>query len=120
MIDTCKRGTVRPLPDDAGWSYSRRDVPFENDYEWCLWDSERTQLPDDAWYDGPGHQGGFALWPITAASAIIPCIALRRLWRRKRAGKFGLCRLCGYDLRTTPDRWLPPVRCWQIDIGKTA
>jgi hypothetical protein len=103
-VETCTPGTVRDEPDDAGWSYSRRDESDENEYPWRLWDFEKLQLPSDAWYNGPVWEGGFAIWPFASASAIAPCIGMLRFWRRKRASELGRCRACGYDLRATPDR----------------
>jgi hypothetical protein len=103
-VQTCKDGAVRPSPEDAGWSYFRPDAPFEEEYQWWVWSLERTQLPDDAWYNGPGWDGGFAIWPIVLLSAVAPCIGLQRVWRRRRWAKSGRCRFCGYDLRATPDR----------------
>jgi hypothetical protein len=45
-------------------------------------------------------------WALTLASAVLPVIGGRRVLRmlvRRRRGP-GLCPVCGYDLRATPDR----------------
>ena len=43
-------------------------------------------------------------WALTAITSMIPVITLSRRWRQRRALTGGLCRICGYDLRATPDR----------------
>jgi hypothetical protein len=41
-------------------------------------------------------------WAIALVTAILPAINVRRWSRRRR--RPGLCPVCGYDLRATPDR----------------
>ena len=48
------------------------------------------------------------MWALVAAPAAAPLastiVEMRRVLRRRRAGRVGLCRNCGYDMRATPDR----------------
>jgi 4-amino-4-deoxy-L-arabinose transferase-like glycosyltransferase len=44
------------------------------------------------------------MWMVAAPAAVLPLIRLRRGWRARRRRVEGLCLVCGYDLRATPDR----------------
>jgi hypothetical protein len=43
-------------------------------------------------------------WPIALAAAILPAVWIWRETRNRRQCKRGLCPVCGYGLRATPDR----------------
>jgi hypothetical protein len=43
-------------------------------------------------------------WSIILPAAIAPAARAARRFRRRRAIRPGLCPMCGYDLRATPDR----------------
>jgi hypothetical protein len=43
-------------------------------------------------------------WLFVLVFAVLPLIQITRLIRRRRQPRAGLCRVCGYDLRATPDR----------------
>jgi hypothetical protein len=43
-------------------------------------------------------------WSLCAATAILPAIHLFVWRRRRRRARPGLCQICGYDLRASPDR----------------
>ena len=57
----------------------------------------------------PGVFGQSRWFAIPYATPIAPCavlpgVMLMRAWRRRRRGRRGLCRQCGYDLRASPAR----------------
>jgi hypothetical protein len=48
-------------------------------------------------------EAGVPLWFVAALALIPPAIAARSWWRRRRVVE-GRCRVCGYDLRASPQR----------------
>jgi hypothetical protein len=46
----------------------------------------------------------FPLWPVIALSLPLPSVWMLRRRRQMRREREGLCLICGYDLRATPDR----------------
>jgi hypothetical protein len=46
----------------------------------------------------------FPLWFAPAAFALLPLVWSVRLARGRRRNRLGLCQICGYDLRASPDR----------------
>ena len=69
------------LLHSAGFSLKRGFAPFT-----CWW---IVDLP---------------LWCPLVLFAIPPCLWVRRWQKRRRRYLIGLCNVCGYDLRATPDR----------------
>ena len=59
--------------------------------------------------ENKGNYNGYRLaqmhlaWPVIL-SAILPSLWLMLYRRRRRRGRIGLCRVCGYDLRASPGR----------------
>jgi hypothetical protein len=43
------------------------------------------------------------VWPLVIFG-VAPAVWVWRFWRRRRRREAGCCRVCGYDLRATPDR----------------
>jgi hypothetical protein len=43
-------------------------------------------------------------WFLAMLFAILPALYLRAIVRSRRRNRIGLCRVCGYDLRATPER----------------
>ena len=50
------------------------------------------------------HTTHLPYWSLLVLSAIPPVAMFRRWRRRRRRVRQGLCLICGYDLRSTPDR----------------
>jgi hypothetical protein len=55
---------------------------------------------------GPNGEGTYTgvvvpFWAIMAVAAVAPAVVM---WRRRHHFQPGVCRVCGYDLRATPDR----------------
>jgi hypothetical protein len=46
----------------------------------------------------------FPDWLLALLTAILPTAWLARLYQRRRLARVGLCPVCNYDLRATPDR----------------
>jgi hypothetical protein len=61
-------------------------------------DAERQIFPPV-----PGRSFRLPLMVPFALAAALPLWSLRIGWQRKKRIKLGLCRMCGYDLRGTPD-----------------
>jgi hypothetical protein len=89
-------GGRRTLSIDPDWSSSLRALwAFRRD-EGIFWPGSQPQ-PSTIHIITMPH------WCVTLASSIAPMLWL---WRRRRRSRItrGLCPVCGYDLRATPDR----------------
>ena len=57
------------------------------------------------WYRGPTHVGVcIPYWSIALPVALVPAAWVAGWSRRRRRARTGLCAVCGYDLRASPDR----------------
>ena len=85
----------------SNYTYTN-DIPGETSINWELsgfgW-HEKWQLHD---YRQIKWIAPF--WGIFLATAALPVAWTLRFRSRLRARRIGLCRICGYDLRATPDR----------------
>lgn len=72
-----------------------------------------TERPDGWYHTTDMPVGSFAYnlrsvtvphWLFVFIFAVLPIFVVTRLIRRRRQQREGLCRVCGYDLRATPDR----------------
>jgi hypothetical protein len=43
-------------------------------------------------------------WFLALSAAVPPLVALKRIRKRRRLSRPGLCAVCGYDLRASPER----------------
>jgi len=94
------------------------DPPTEHGYTlddvdsagtWCL---HRLGFIVVDWGPAPtnsnGLQGGWfaalPYWPLIAMTAVVPLSRFIRAIRKRRRDTTGLCVVCGYDLRATPER----------------
>jgi hypothetical protein len=79
-------------PRSSGFTFAheQRDVP-------TAWSSGVT-LTEDTW------RIGLPNWLIALLTAVLPVRSSILYLRRRRDGKIGRCKKCGYDLRATPDR----------------
>ena len=59
---------------------------------------------DKLFYAQYGKGVYFPHWFLALLFAILPALYLRAFIRSRRVQRLGLCRLCGYDLRATPER----------------
>jgi hypothetical protein len=50
------------------------------------------------------HAVGIPHWFLAVLLAVLPALYLRTILRSRKRDRKGLCPVCGYDLRATPDR----------------
>jgi hypothetical protein len=104
----------------SGWQHTtvdpQLDVPEIFDFSLLKW---RTRLisPYSGGATGKEYIMGVRLWPVWALASIFPAIAVHSVVRRRRERKLGRCPICGYDLRSTPDRC---PECGTIPAGEEA
>lgn len=91
---------------NGGISYlSAKDLPHPLGFQW-----EFIARPNPRYASGTYRVAYLCLpyWSVSVLTAILPLSWLGCQWWRQRRGrrraKLGLCRVCGYDLRATPDR----------------
>lgn len=72
-------------------------------------DSSTSQFLDFAYLSRLGDRLSssrlwFPHWSLVLLFAVLPALWLRSFIRSRRRNRIGLCLVCGYDLRATPDR----------------
>jgi hypothetical protein len=99
------RGVVwlgwRQMTETGEPEFYRRSSPAR---EWRLADSHWWSFRFDSSGAGLGVERAATLphWALALPLAVAPIVSLVR-WKRRRH-KHGLCAVCGYDLRATPER----------------
>jgi hypothetical protein len=92
-----------PPPSYHGWHLSEigRDstAPYWNSY----WSSFNVGY-GDRWQTSFGVRAGLRFWEISLILSALPCLWWIAKARERRIRRRGLCPVCGYDLRATPDR----------------
>src|SRR5688500_12169813 len=68
--------------------------------EWMV-QVARVPKPPEPWMVHP--VSGFPLWLALLPTVIGPVVWLDRRWAARKALRQGMCPVCGYDLRATPD-----------------
>jgi hypothetical protein len=81
IVDAVSSNTFRVI---HGWAFR--------------WYGIAIAVPHPTFIVGVGH------WVAIALSGLLPAVWIVRQARRHRKRQFGLCRVCGYDLRATPER----------------
>jgi hypothetical protein len=92
------------LPGDESVAWDRFSPPQYAGYHF---DSFWGRLDFGYWQRGiisPATSVWAPMWPLVLFCAISPMIWVLRLFRSRASFGAGLCALCGYDVRATPDR----------------
>lgn len=103
--------TTRPSGDQVGaydaWNrqYARRSEQRRLGFGSGLMPAARPgSTPAHMAVTGTIYWWCFPYWPLVLGSTILPGLWLRRSMRQRRRRHLGLCPLCGYDLRASPQR----------------
>lgn len=100
--------TSRPLFPFAFWTVERHDAAWLAKRDAVrpldLFDRTKRLYPGVYVSTGSTHVFGLKLWLMYAAAAVLACGHLVWALRKSRRRRQGLCAMCGYDLRATPDR----------------
>jgi hypothetical protein len=92
-----------------GWVYgsSRRFRPGDAPWPWFHFTHEKNlgrMAGTSELHPLENWQLDIRLWPVILLSAIIPLLWTRVFLRERRRKRVGLCPVCGYDLRESPQR----------------
>jgi hypothetical protein len=83
----------------------RRAIPWFQPRSWELGGFAFTiELATKYTYTDSRRAFGVPYWFVTADWTIVPALWIWFRLRRRRTHREGLCPVCGYDLRATPDR----------------
>jgi hypothetical protein len=107
--------------EPVNWFRFERPVARQRMFDW-VWSGDRPLWPG---FSGPDYGGiqfrhftepytppqvyeGWAItlpyWLVTPLLALLPTVVALQLFKRQRRRAHGLCPVCGYDLRASPDR----------------
>jgi hypothetical protein len=92
------------LPSVSPWEHYSQPPVVEPNW-WMFADVQHVNRGASG--QGPGWFWGIRLWPVAVISLILPGLWLRGWSNQRRARSRqskGLCSICGYDLRATPQR----------------
>jgi len=89
-------------PSSPGWTESLG-------VSWARWPSTTEFVTYDALLIT------FPYWMAALAAAILPAVWTIRQRRQRRRRSFGLCHVCGYDMRATPERC---PECGAVPVAK--
>ena len=107
--DANVRGSVQnPDREDDQWKWAHgpATATFSNDNLLNVLGFDRWSHPNLSVGNGTLVYRGVMVpcWFVQLLTALLPAWWLIRRWRSHRRTQAGLCRVCGYDLRATPDR----------------
>ena len=93
--------TTQPTDSSSaiGSSYTFTVVIERRTYLGFSWEGNTSQA-----FLGPSYALRVPYWFFLLVASILPLLAFRHHRRQRRRLKKGLCLVCGYDLRSSPDR----------------
>ena len=106
-LEFMHQSEIRGLGADRPWSWRAASVHASMwRWEWPVYHAFTSTLADGSVV--LTQEVLLPYWLPTLSAGILPslwlCLWWRRPWETDRRQKAGLCRVCGYDLRASPER----------------